>query len=90
MSEDVQKSLEEIYLTFVSILIRQNRHEDAIHRIEDAKKICENYKMDIALAKLNIIQVSLEMSLKGNIFQAEEDLLEKSYQMFKNNQIVEG
>ena len=41
--------------------------------------------MDIALAKLNIIQVSLEMSLKGNIFQAEEDLLEKSYQMFKNN-----
>ena len=46
---------------FPSILIMLNREKDAIIYLDQAEKICINLKMQLTLAKIKLIQISIEI-----------------------------
>ena len=75
--------LDELYITYPSILIMINREKDAILALDMAEKICVHYKAEMkqTLAKVYLMQISLEIKNK-RIFNIQKQLLD-CHNLFK-------
>ena len=60
----VVQFLDEIYCTFISIMIIQHREKDAQLLLDMAIRICRYFQMERTVAKLSLTQISLDIKNK--------------------------
>lgn len=57
--------LDELYTCFISLLLIFNRQNDAMTAIDMAIRICSHFEMEITIAKLKLIKISIEIKNKS-------------------------
>ena len=67
--------LDEVYVCTISILIILKREKDALKLIDVAQKICNSFQMNQCRAKLQLINLSLQIRNK-NIFEIQNKLFD--------------
>lgn len=82
--------LQDLMLTFPTLLLIQNRKEEALYWLERCIVICEKYKFLLTRAKLTLMIASLYLNDKD---KSHDDVWEKAHEalnMFVNLQNREG
>lgn len=80
---------DELYVTFVSILVMLNREKDALVYIETILVICKRFKMDQVQSRINLIKASLLLKV-GTSHHSVYSLLVQCEQFFKLSLDIEG
>jgi len=72
---EVIQSLDEIFITFSTMLIMNNRESDAIIALDKAQKVCNYFNAMDTLAKINLVKLSLDVRDR-KIFNTDQKLIE--------------
>lgn len=56
-----EQFFDEVWVTFISILVMLKREDEALHYIDEIKTVSEYFKMELITTKLNMIQASIQI-----------------------------